>query len=171
MSTASAGTANPLPTPSTSVERQRWNAEETKKIAQIRARLGPLLLDRPQFPDVVGDRKLVRVLRGHEHNVDKVCEMVTNFLKWRDDNNIDEVRERILRGGLNHPRAFPLGEKILQLIPQLVIAYDACDKFGAPICVDQYNFSPAVVMASISVPDYIVFQGIDMTLSTATLSR
>lgn len=145
--------------PPTSLDRQRWNDIETKKIAEIRARLGPLLLDRPQFPDVVGDRKLVRFLRGHDHNVDKVCEMVTNFLKWRDDNNMDEIRERIIRGGLNHPRFFPLGEKILQLIPQVVIAYDACDKFGSPICVDQYNFSPAVVMASISVPDYIVFQG------------
>ena len=47
----------------------------------------------------------------------------------------------------------------LDPILQVVIAYDACDKFGAPICVDQYNFSPATVMASISVPDYIVFQG------------
>ena len=72
MSTASAGTITSPP---------RWSAEETKKIAQIRARLGPVLLDRPQFPDVVGDRKLVRFLRGHEHNVDKVCEMVPNFLR------------------------------------------------------------------------------------------
>ena len=86
-----------------------------------------MLLDRPQFPDVVGDRKLVRFLRGHEHNVDKVCEMVTNFLKWRDDNNMDEVRERIIRGGLNHPRSFPLGEKILQLIPQ--VASHCCVRY------------------------------------------
>ena len=161
-------TTNP---PASSLDRQRWNDIETKKIAEIRARLGPLLLDRPQFPDVVGDRKLVRFLRGHDHNVDKVCEMVTNFLKWRDDNNMDEIRERILRGGLTHPRSFPLGEKILQLIPQVVIAYDACDKFGAPICVDQYNFSPAVVMASISVPDYIVFQGWSSLYCLYSVSR
>ena len=85
----------------------------------MRARLGALLLDRPQFPDVVGDRKLLRFLRGHDHNVDKVCEMVTNYLKWRDDNSIDEIREKILRGGVTHPAKFPKGELILHMVPQV----------------------------------------------------
>ena len=115
------------------------------------------MLDRPQFPDVVGDRKLLRFLRGHDHNVDKVCEMVTNFLTWRDDNSIDEIRERILRGGVTHPAKFPHGELILRMVPQVVIAFDACDKFGSPVCVEMYNFSPAAVMAKVSIPDYIEF--------------
>ena len=105
----------------------------------------------------MGDRKLIRFLRGHDHNVDKAYEMVSNFFKWRDEHGVDEVRERILRGGLDHPTKFPLGAKIISLIPQIVIAYDACDKFGAPICVDQYNFSPATVMAELSIPEYMTF--------------
>ena len=139
------------------VEFHRWNADEEKQLAQLKEKLGNLLFDRPQFPDVVGDRKLIRFLRGHDHNVDKACEMVTNFFKWRDEHGVDEVRERILRGGLNHPTRFPLGAKIVSLIPQIVIAHDACDKFGAPICVDQYNFSPAAVLAVLDIPEYITF--------------
>jgi hypothetical protein len=39
----------------------------------------------------------------------------------RDKNGVDEIRENILRGGLNHPLKFPNGEKILGLVPQIVI--------------------------------------------------
>ena len=39
----------------------------------------------------------------------------------------------------------------------MVIAFDGCDNFGSPLCVEMYNFSPAAVMAKISIPDYIEF--------------
>ena len=48
-------------------------------------------------------------------------------------------------------------KKILGLIPQLVITPDATDKMGAPICVDQYCFSPEEVLSKISIQEYIVF--------------
>ncbi len=60
-------------------------------------------------------------------------------------------------GGKNHPAKFPNGEKILQLVPQIVIDPDCVDKLGAPICVEQYNFSPATVLNEISIEEYIVF--------------
>ena len=43
---------------------QRWGERETAAIAQVRARLGALLINRPQFPEVVGDRKLLRFFKG-----------------------------------------------------------------------------------------------------------
>ena len=81
-------------------------------LMKMRSRLSDVLSNRPQFPDVVGDRKLLRFLRGHDHSVDKACEMFTKFLKWRDENGVDEIRERIVHGGLNHPKKFPNGEKV-----------------------------------------------------------
>ena len=38
-----------------------------------------------------------------------------------------------------------------------MIAPDACDKTGAPICVDQYNFSPSEVLSKLTVPEYLNF--------------
>ena len=43
---------------------KRWNEKETTGLMEIRARLGSLLTCRPQFPEVVGDRKLLRFFRG-----------------------------------------------------------------------------------------------------------
>jgi len=75
----------------------RWTEKETAGIAEIRRRLGTSLAARPQFPEVyqnqrikllellecnsinilsfkvVGDRKILRFLRGHNHDIDKVA--------------------------------------------------------------------------------------------------
>lgn len=58
------------------------------------------------------DRKIIRFLRGNAYSVDKVCDLMTKFLAWRDENGVDEIRENILRGGLDHPKKFPLGDKV-----------------------------------------------------------
>ena len=60
------------------------------------------------------DRKILRFLRGHAHDIDKVCEHMRKFLEWRDSNGVDTIRESILRGGLNHPKLFPNGDKVSQ---------------------------------------------------------
>lgn len=134
----------------------RWTKEETAAIAEMKHRLGSLLTDRPQFPEVVGERKMIRFLRGHDHNVDKATEMMQKFLIWRKENNVDAIRTAIL-SGLDHPLKFPCGAKILGLIPQIVISPYACDKVGSPICVDQYDFSPSAVLKEISIAQYIHF--------------
>lgn len=78
----------------------------------MRSKLGTAITNRPQFPDVVGDRKLLRFLKGHGNDVDKAVEMALNFFKWRDTNGVDEIREKIIYGGLDHPLKFPNGEKV-----------------------------------------------------------
>lgn len=136
----------------------RWSTSEQHQIDEVRKRLKDAgLLDRPAFPEVVGDRKIVRFLRGHDHNIDKAYDMMAKFLNWRKENNVDQIRRDIVDGGMDHPTKFPDGEKILGLIPQLVIAPDALDNTGSPICVDQYNFSPSHVLANIPLEKYIHF--------------
>ena len=72
-----------------------------------------------------------------------VVEKMGNYLKWRKEKGVDEMRKNIVEGGMDHPLKFPQGEKILALVPQLVLAAPgtgiegAMDKMGAPICVDQ----------------------------------
>lgn len=136
---------------------QRWNDEETRLIAEVRVRLGGLLTARPQYPDVCGDRKILRFLRGHYYNVDVVCTKMASFLKWRDDEGVDAIRNAILTGEACCPSKFPHADIILKLIPQVVVAPDAIDAYGAIICLEQYCFSPAEVLDKIGIKNYLLF--------------
>ncbi len=135
----------------------RWNQEESACLSAVKARLSEQIAAVPAYPEVVGDRKIIRFLRGHGYAVDKVCDLIINFLKWRVDNKVDDIRKHIVEGGADHPLKFPKGELILSLIPQLVLAPDALDSEGALICVDQYKFSPSEVLTKISVEEYVHF--------------
>lgn len=134
----------------------RWSNKEAECIATVRSLCAAKLSSSAPFPEVVGDRKIVRFLRGHDYNIDKVVEMMNKFLDWRRDNSVDDIRRNIVEHGMDHPLRFPKGELIMQLIPQLVLAPDAQCKQGCPICVEQYNFVPSQVLKSISIEDYVV---------------
>lgn len=135
----------------------RWSTLEIANIEIVRKHCAHLIASCPAYPEVVGDRKIVRFLRGHNQDVEKVCLMMEKFLKWRADNSVDEVRANIVENGCDHPLRFPKGELILKLIPQLVILPHATDKLGCPICVEQYNFIPAEVFQQITMEEYILF--------------
>lgn len=62
---------------------RQWSEVEEDLLRQVRERLKAKLADRPQYPEVVGDRKLLRFLRGHDYDVSKACEMIEGFLDWR----------------------------------------------------------------------------------------
>lgn len=135
----------------------RWSLEEHEEIKIVRERLADLLQASPPFPEVIGDRKIIRFLRGHDHNIDKVCELYGKFLRWRKECDIDHIRSDIVEGGVDHPTKFPRGELIQSLIPALVIAPDAQDCLGCPIVVDQYNFSPSELLSKLSIQEYITY--------------
>ena len=73
----------------------RWSAEETSKLALMRQELAEDLLRVPQYPDVVGDRRLLRFLRGHSLDVKKAVLMFRKFLKFREDFKVNDIRNRI----------------------------------------------------------------------------
>eukprot|EP01038_Epipyxis_sp_PR26KG_P007109 gene7109-9701_t len=135
----------------------RWSPEETQKLKAMRLLLKDKLENRRQLPDVVGDRRLLRFLRGHGNDVTKACKMFTDFLQWRDDNLVDEVRDDILFGGKSSPMEFPHGQKILELVPQIVIAHNLYDKTEHPISLELFGFSPDVVLKSVKKEEYITF--------------
>jgi hypothetical protein len=75
------------------MSRPRWNEEETAALVEIRARLKDELASVAQNIEVVGDRSLLRFYRGHLGVMDTVCTMISNYLKWRLENGVDEVSE------------------------------------------------------------------------------
>jgi len=135
----------------------RWPSEEGIQLSQMREALKDDLSQRRQLPDVVGDRRLLRFLRGHNHNVDKSVMMFRKFLKWRDDNDVDSIRDDILYSGIKSPFDFPSGQKIVDLVPQIVIAHDVFDNDGHCIGLEQYCFDPTTVLSNISKDEYIKF--------------
>jgi hypothetical protein len=68
---------------------------------QVRERLREKFQRSAPYPEVVGDRKLIRFIRGHGHNLEKVCEMVEKFLDWRFEVGADEIRRDIYENNLS----------------------------------------------------------------------
>lgn len=139
------------------VERPQWNREEARLLEEMRSALGDKLTRRAQYPDLVGDRRLLRFLRGTQYNVLRACEKYSKFLDWRDAHSVDAIRNDILHGGRNDPRIFPGGAKILQSFPQIVIAANARDMNGNPVSVDRFNFSPTEALKNVTKEEYRIF--------------
>jgi len=135
----------------------RWDSREQSCINIVRERLGDQFAASPSYPEVIGDRKIIRYLRGHDYNIDKVCTLMSKFLNWRKESNVNEIRKQIVEEGCDHPLKFPKGEIIIKHIPQLVIAPDAFDRVGSPIVVEQYNFSPSEAIKHFSIADYVLY--------------
>lgn len=79
---------------------------------------------------MVGDRRLLRFLRGKGGKVDDAVNAIRSFLKWRDDNDVDKIRQDIVYGGKDSPLKFPSGERTIAIAPQIVVSSRAQDKKG-----------------------------------------
>ena len=75
-------------TTSTTTTRPRWSKQEENEIQQIRNNLKELISTRKQNIDVIGDHKILRFIRGHNHDIEKATEMYSKFLIWRDTNKL-----------------------------------------------------------------------------------
>jgi len=80
-----------------------------------------------------------------------------DFLKWRKANNVDNIRQEILYGGINSPLLFPYGKRILDLAPQIVLSAHARDKLGQPMAMEMYSFSPASLFKQVTLKEYMTF--------------
>jgi hypothetical protein len=62
-------------------QSRRWSRREHELLPELRQRLAAEIAECEPFPEVVGDRGLIRFLRGHGHNIDKATEMCGNYLR------------------------------------------------------------------------------------------
>lgn len=135
----------------------KWRPEEEIAIAAVRRRLHKELSTCPQFPEVVGDRRILRFLRGKQMNVDEATRLMREFLHWRKQNNVDHIRQDIVYGGRNTPFKFPKGKLILKLAPQIVITPNSVDKQGRPLAVELFNFNPKEVARLVKLEEYLTW--------------
>jgi len=130
---------------------------EIEELKEMRQRLSDDLRTQPPFPEVVGDRRMLRFLRGLGHNVDLATERFSQFLDFRRKFNMDAIRTNIVYKGCSNPSKFPKGDIILKLIPQTVVIPYHTDYLGHPIVVEKSNFSPPDVLKVISQEEYMHF--------------
>lgn len=119
----------------------RWSTNETELLTIVRETLATEIAEAGQFPEVIGDRGIIRFIRGHGEK-EKIISMYRNYLKWRKDSGADEIRERIRVEKLNKPSLFPNGEGFLEMSEQIIVAADATDLEGNLITFETFDFSP-----------------------------
>ena len=75
----------------------RWSAEEERQLRAMREELRDDLVILPQYPDVVGDRRLLRFLRARALDLDKAVLLYRRFLAFRREYQVDTIHERICK--------------------------------------------------------------------------
>jgi CRAL/TRIO domain len=146
-----AGTATQLSHPKMT---NRWERKEELALQQMRELLLEDLVRRPSYPDVVGDRRLLRFLRGCSHNVEEAARAFRKHLHFRDRYHVDSIRNDILYRGKNHPAKFPEGAKILSLFPQIIISPCAKDHHGNPLSIEDFDFCPYRVLENVTKEEF-----------------
>jgi hypothetical protein len=60
----------------------RWSKEEEVKLDYMKEVMKEELAAAPQFPEVVGDRKLMRMVRAYPEDIELSIKAMRNFLQW-----------------------------------------------------------------------------------------
>ena len=65
---------------------QRWSDREMELLQEVRSVCAPALALQPPYPEVVGDRRLIRFIRGQHYDLDKISSKVSrhfsHMLAW-----------------------------------------------------------------------------------------
>ena len=122
---------------------RQWTDQEEMIIETLRERLADKFAKVAQYKDTIGDRKLIRFIRGHEDDIERVTRKVQKYLDWRLDNGIDEIRHNI-ENGCNTINKFPHSDKLFQKTRRIMV----CDKYAV-------SASNEVMIAEATMPDNI----------------
>eukprot|EP00511_Aplanochytrium_stocchinoi_P004279 CAMPEP_0204825460 /NCGR_PEP_ID=MMETSP1346-20131115/3343_1 /ASSEMBLY_ACC=CAM_ASM_000771 /TAXON_ID=215587 /ORGANISM="Aplanochytrium stocchinoi, Strain GSBS06" /LENGTH=393 /DNA_ID=CAMNT_0051953103 /DNA_START=118 /DNA_END=1296 /DNA_ORIENTATION=+ len=107
--------------------------EEEEEVKELRSLLAEDFADRAcgKWPDVTGDVRLLRFLRGYDHQLEAAAEAVRDMLQIRDKYNMDEVHESFADVECNN-EYFPGGNEVQSLIPGLGTV--GISFSGHPVC-------------------------------------
>ena len=89
--------------------------------------------------------------------VDSAVKVMRDFLQWRKENHVDEIRQDIVYGGKNTPFKFPKGKQILQLAPQIVITPKVVDREGRPLSLELFDFDPKEIAKNVKLEEYLLW--------------
>lgn len=111
----------------------RLNVEQQAAVDELRRACSGELEASSPFPEVVGDRRLLRFLRGHKFDLKVAAEMYGNMLRWRREQGIDKIRNDIVDNNLQ-PCDFPHAGRVLRYYPSH--KHHGFDRAGRPLQID-----------------------------------
>lgn len=136
----------------------RWTDEEVRRLNELRRRSSDLMQKSPQFPEIVGERRLIRFIRSHwDDKFDLCVERYRGFLKWREQFNVNTIRNHIAYGSACDPSLFPFANLVNEHAPQIVADITVRDMLLNPIAYESYNFKPKEVFSAVTVDQYMLF--------------
>eukprot|EP00930_Biecheleria_cincta_P012808 TRINITY_DN11730_c3_g1_i1.p1 TRINITY_DN11730_c3_g1~~TRINITY_DN11730_c3_g1_i1.p1 ORF type:complete len:453 (+),score=80.59 TRINITY_DN11730_c3_g1_i1:115-1473(+) len=102
------------------------SVEEAELIQELRRELAADLADAPSFPELVGDTRMLRTLRGFDHKVHAAADAFREHLEARRAWGLNAIREQLVAsvgGHLWNLRCadLPYGEELLPYIPEVVV--------------------------------------------------
>jgi hypothetical protein len=138
-------------------------------VKELRERCAEDLAQAAPFPEVVGDLRILRFLRGHKFNIEVASEMYRGMLRWRKRHGVDAVRQQIVQGGLR-PCDYPGYERFVRYYPSAV---DVCrDKKGRPVAIERVGaIQPKKMMSSFSLAEWLRFHIFCCEYTSLTLQR
>lgn len=99
----------------------------------------------------------MRFLRAKQMKLDAAVPLYEGFLKWREENHVDDIRHDILYNKKWSPYDFPHGRKILDLSPQIIICATATDHQGRPVVLESYDIHPSELFKVVTKEEYLQF--------------
>lgn len=93
-----------------------FNVTQMKALEMMRTECALELDQIESHEDITSDRRLLRFLRGHKFDMATACQMYKNMLQWRQEQNIDAIREEIISKNLE-PKDFPHHGRVVRFLP------------------------------------------------------
>ena len=147
----------------------RWVKNEREFLEVVRAECGEELAKAPPYPEAYGDRRLLRFLRQHKRP-DKALAAVKQYLAYRRDNGLDEIRAFIADGHVPQS-GWPLGDFFSDRCCVCPCSTALFDVKGNPLCVEQYGFWPAHRLRDVTAEGYIAWQTYALEFKSMQLER
>ena len=85
----------------------RWVAAERAFLSRVRRECAVQLARAPNYPEAYGDRRLIRFLRQHKSEK-KGVKAVKEYLRWREAEKIDLIRDRLWPARIDRRRGRPV---------------------------------------------------------------
>ena len=149
----------------------KWIAEEREALLALREAVADELAQSPRFPEVVGDRRLLRFLRGHQMSVPVAAEKVRSMLRWRRESGVDEIRRDIMENGIDAPEKAPLGEELQRIFPVILPQRQVLDRSGMPVSFELFAFNPEEALERFEPDAFLTFHFYVMEMKSLLLAR
>ena len=105
----------------------------------MREELGELLTSAPlsEQEENICDSKFVRFLRGYDNDTAKAASAYRNYVQYRKDNNIDQLRKRIIEKNHDYPNTYEEYQPIRERMEKGMRACYGKDIFGNLVTVTE----------------------------------